>query len=40
MVVRCYMCGFYYGYQDPNVLYYGRPMVHFNKTQTVIQFLF
>ncbi len=29
------MCGFNCGYHDLNICYYERPMVNFNKTQTV-----
>lgn len=29
------MCGFNCGYDEVNVSYYGKPMVSFNKTQTV-----
>ncbi len=31
------MCGFNSSYHDVNACYYGRTMVNFNKTQTVIK---
>jgi len=32
--VICYMCGFNCGYHELNVCYNGKPVVHFNNTQT------